>query len=233
MGLDSVEILMKVEKTFDIRIPDQEAEKIITVGDFHNAVWKHLEGKYSNTCKSQLLFYRLRQAVINTFKLSRQDLRLDTPVNDIFPLQNRRQVYASFAQTHGLQLPDLVLTSPWSSFMNYLGFITILGGLGCSLLLIFLFDYSNWFLLMPVAGIALTWFVSEMLDPMRTVIEPSSVRAFTQQVLYLNYAAMAKENGTNRNEVESVINHIIADMGGLELDEVTPEKKICDDLGID
>jgi hypothetical protein len=30
-----------------------------------------------------------------------------------------------------------------------------------------------------------------------------------------------------------VINHIIADMAGLDLEEVTPEKKIADDLGID
>ena len=39
MGLDSIEIVMKVEKTFDIKIPDREAEQIVTVADFHNAVW--------------------------------------------------------------------------------------------------------------------------------------------------------------------------------------------------
>lgn len=42
MGLDSVEILMKVEDTFRIKIPDFEAEQIVTVGDFHNTVWRHL-----------------------------------------------------------------------------------------------------------------------------------------------------------------------------------------------
>lgn len=43
MGLDTVELLMTVEKHFGISIPDQEAENIITVGDFHEAVWQHLQ----------------------------------------------------------------------------------------------------------------------------------------------------------------------------------------------
>lgn len=236
MGLDSVELVMKVEKTFGIHIPDQEAEKIVTVGDMYNAVWQHLEGKHSEVhkvCKSQALFYQLRQAVIDTFQLSRQDFRPNALMNDIFPLQNRRQVYTSFARTHQLQLPDLVLTASWSSFLTWLGFVSILGGLGCALLLIFFFDFSNWTLLMPVAGIALTWLTSTILEPRRTVIEPASVRQFTQQVLALNYATLVQEQGVNREEVESVINHIIVDVVGVELHEVTPEAKFTDDLGID
>jgi len=43
MGLDSVDIIIKVEKSFGIRIPNREAEKICTVGDIHNAVWQKLE----------------------------------------------------------------------------------------------------------------------------------------------------------------------------------------------
>ena len=64
MGLDSVEILMKVEDTFGIKIPDQEAEQILTVGDFHNAVWRHLSGKQTDKYKSQNLFYKLRKAFL-------------------------------------------------------------------------------------------------------------------------------------------------------------------------
>lgn len=39
MGLDSVDLIIRVEKTFDISIPDRLAEKILTVGDMHDAVW--------------------------------------------------------------------------------------------------------------------------------------------------------------------------------------------------
>lgn len=38
MGLDTVELVMQVEKTFAITIPDHEAEKMVTVGALHDFV---------------------------------------------------------------------------------------------------------------------------------------------------------------------------------------------------
>jgi acyl carrier protein len=37
-SLDTVELIMELEKAFDIQIPDEEAEKIATVGDAINFV---------------------------------------------------------------------------------------------------------------------------------------------------------------------------------------------------
>lgn len=45
----------------------------------------------------------------------------------------------------------------------------------------------------------------------------------------MNFTAIMKGSGVRRREVESVINHIIADIDGLSIDEVTTEKKIGDD----
>lgn len=59
------------------------------------------------------------------------------------------------------------------------------------------------------------------------------MREFTQHILALNYSTLIADEGTNRQEMEIVINHIIADMAGFDLVEVTPDKKIADDLGID
>lgn len=42
MGLDTVELIVKVEKTFSISISNKEAEKISTVGDLYNCVWANL-----------------------------------------------------------------------------------------------------------------------------------------------------------------------------------------------
>ncbi len=60
MGLDSVEILVNVENTFGITISNYEAEKIATVGDIHNVVWRNIQGRQSMRCRSQQLFYKLR-----------------------------------------------------------------------------------------------------------------------------------------------------------------------------
>ncbi|RYZ22076.1 MAG: hypothetical protein EOO10_21980 [Chitinophagaceae bacterium] len=233
MGMDSIEILMKVEDTFGIKIPNREAEKILTVGDFHDAVWRHLSGRYSERCKSQGLFYKLRKSIAETFNFSPQQLRLDTSPNEVFPQQSRRQAYLAFAQSTNLKLPTLALTRPWATLLNTFGLLTILGGLAVSVILINFFDYSKWTLVIPVLGIALTMLLSNLLEPKRTDIKAPTIKDFTEHILALNYADLLTAQGANRREIEIVVNHIISDMAGLDLEEITPEKKIADDLGID
>lgn len=41
MGLDSVDLIVQIEKAFDIQIPDSEAEKISTVGHLYACVERH------------------------------------------------------------------------------------------------------------------------------------------------------------------------------------------------
>jgi acyl carrier protein len=233
MGLDSVEILMKVEDTFSIKIPDQEAQQILTVGDFHNAVWRHVSGKHSSLCQSQKLFYTLRRSFADKFEYPSKQLSPATSPDEIFPRMNRRQEYLQFSTDTHLDLPDLVLDRSWQTLLMSVGFASIIGGLLTSLTLILFFDYSNWMLLLPVAGIVVTSLFSELLNHKRTEIGNATMREFTQQILALNYSKLAKSTGTNRQEMELVINYIIADKAGLDLEEVTAEKKIGDDLGID
>lgn len=38
MGLDIVELFLEVEKRFDIKIPDEEADTLLTVGHLHRAI---------------------------------------------------------------------------------------------------------------------------------------------------------------------------------------------------
>jgi hypothetical protein len=174
---------MKVEDTFGVKIPNREAEQILTVGDFHNAVWRHLSGKYSEMCKSQGLYYKLRKSVAETFNFSSQQFLPDTSPNEVFPYQHRRQAYYAFAQSNNLKLPKLVLSRPWATLLNTFGFVTILGGLAASMILINFFDYTSWTLLIPVLGITLTILLSNMFNSKRIVIQASTIRAFTEQTL--------------------------------------------------
>src|SRR5688572_13228396 len=233
MGLDSVELVMEIEKAFNIRIPDEEAEKILTVGDMYNSVWNHLETKHSNQCNSQILFYKLRKYFTETFQLSKDIFNPDKHLNDIFPKVDRRRQYINMEYSMSLELPSLVLTNQWRVFLYSVGAISVLGGLLIAIILNSFFDYNGWIFLIPAGGIAITLLVSEFLNPKRTVIRPSLVRDFTNKMLSINYSTIIKEGRTNRKEVESVINHIIADKIGVDLEEISPEKKFTDDLGVD
>ena len=233
MGLDSIEILIEVEKAFEISIPNQEAEKIITVGNFHDVVWQHVNHRQSNKCKSQSLFYKLRQSLVEAFHIPNESLKPDTTLNDIFPQDNRRQYWSKLALANGLEFPNLILPTPYSIILSSIGLITIGGGLAISIILILFFDFTKWTLLIPLTGIAITYFVSELLNPKRTEFKQANIRELTNKILVLNYKTLNKDGEVNRKEVELIVSNIIADKSGLELKEVTPDKKICDDLGID
>ncbi len=233
MGLDSAEIVMEVENSFGIRIPDREAEKILTVGDFHNLVWEYVKDRKSIKCKSQSLFYKLRKSLTDTVQIPKEKINPATTLTDIIPKDNRRKLWFQLSSDNQLEFPGLVLTSRYSIILTTIGFISILGGLSTSLILINFFDITKWSLIIPLAGIVLTILISKLLNSQRTEFEQNDLREFTNKVLKLNYATLSLDGGLNRKEVEMIITNIIADKAGLELDEVTPEKKIHHDLGID
>jgi acyl carrier protein len=233
MGLDSVEILMEVENAFGIRIPDAEAEKIITVGDFHNSVWKHLEGRQIERCHSQVLFYRLRSTLAEKTKFDHRSITLKTSPNSLWPISNRRQVYKELQSDLSLSLPALKLPDPWSDLLAWTSIVLVVGSLVVEFILINFFNYNAWIWLGTLAALGIVLGISEMLEPLRTKVGQADMREFTMQVLKDNYKQLVRDSGTNRRDMEAVINQIIADKVGLDIVEIEPSKRIADDLGVD
>jgi acyl carrier protein len=233
MGLDAIELIIEIEQKFGINIPDEEAEKITTVGKMYDAVWSHLGEKHTDKCKSQILFYTIRKHFEELFQLPRQECKLDTLTNSIFPEINRRKIYEEFSSVSKLILPELALTKFWGIFLNAIGLITILASLILAIVLVYFYDLSYWYFLYPIIGIFITSFISKLLTPKRIIIKQKTVRTFTEEILKLNYSKISKDGAHNRKEVESVINQIIIDKIGVNLDEISLEKSFTDDLGVD
>ena len=59
-SLDTVELIMEFEKAFDIQIPDEDAEKIVTVGD----AIKYIE-EHKKQLRHKFLFAAIRFISIN------------------------------------------------------------------------------------------------------------------------------------------------------------------------
>jgi acyl carrier protein len=233
MGLDSVEILVNVENAFGITISNYEAEKISTVGDIHNVVWRNVQGRQSMRCRSQQLFYKLRYILINRYKVPGEVIEPDASLNNIFPKKNRRLKYHKLQKELQLKLPELVLPVIWARALLIMGIVLIAGMLAVALVLIYGYDRTTWLYLLPALGILTTVFISNILDTVRVQFRPDKMRDYTQAVLALNYGTLMQESSLNRKEMEIVINNIIAETIGLELHEISPEKSLTDDLGID
>jgi acyl carrier protein len=62
MGLDSVELVWRVEKDFGIKISDPEAASILTVGDFYTVLLRKLGTSPADPSATQI-WSRLRDTI--------------------------------------------------------------------------------------------------------------------------------------------------------------------------
>jgi acyl carrier protein len=81
MGLDSVELLMRVEEHFEIRVTDQEAESVLTVGDLLNLVCAKLFENGQRTNPS-VISKQLVDIIADQAGISADEIRLESTIVD-------------------------------------------------------------------------------------------------------------------------------------------------------
>ncbi len=92
MGLDSVELVMRIEDTFSVQISDQVATELVTprkVADF--ILTQVAESQVPLPCLSQRAFHLLRNIFVQTSLISRQSFRLDTSLKEFSAGRKSRQ----------------------------------------------------------------------------------------------------------------------------------------------
>lgn len=87
MGLDTVELVMEIEDEFGLSIPDEAAEKMVTVGITSSYIVEMLKKKgcASGACGSAHAFYLLREQFQILFGIERRLVRLDVPIGAFVP----------------------------------------------------------------------------------------------------------------------------------------------------
>jgi acyl carrier protein len=63
VGLDTVELVMTVEKEFSLTIPDAAAAKMLTVGDLHSFLVTELQRLERPDVNEEHIFERLREII--------------------------------------------------------------------------------------------------------------------------------------------------------------------------
>ena len=99
MGLDSVELLMKIEDYFAIRISNAEAERISTVQEMVDVVARHLNVEQTSS--------ELQQTVFNTVAIyfsNTGNMQLKDRIAEYLQKENKEQ-WTSLEQAIGLNIP--------------------------------------------------------------------------------------------------------------------------------
>src|SRR5262249_37686281 len=106
MGLDSVELVLAIEEEFSLSIPDEDAAKIVTVGQAYEYLKERLEAKPSEGCPSQKVFHKVRQALMQNYGLPRESITLETRLKDLKPRKVLEEGWPFFQLFAELRVPE-------------------------------------------------------------------------------------------------------------------------------
>ena len=115
MGLDGVELVLAVEETFGISIPDSLAFEMTTPAMMISFVQEAVSARPERkACISQRAFHRVRASLMKATGVGRRDVTLKTPIRRLFSGPQRKEHWSAFKGYAGLpDLPNLGFGSGW------------------------------------------------------------------------------------------------------------------------
>jgi len=111
MGLDSVELVMEFEDTFEVSIPDEDATQLLTPQSVIDYVYARVGVVRDEVCLEQRAFHRLRRASAIAFGIPQRSIRPSTRWEEILPKRRRRRAWKELHQATDIPYwPRLTLT---------------------------------------------------------------------------------------------------------------------------
>lgn len=231
MGLDSLELVMEIEDAFSIEIPDDEASRMLTVGDIHEYIVANTSlASNRSVCLSAIAFRSLRRAATSIGLNDR--LRPRDPTFRLLPDTNVRGFWANLADSAKLKLPRLrrpqwivtlatfavLIVAAWVGVVAYRSTQSQIAAIAASVAVAVL---SGW------AMSALT--DSFAVLPARNF---TTLRGLAECILALNFKTIAERcDGAHSNDVWIALRAIIVEQLGVSPDVVTPTASFVKDLG--
>jgi acyl carrier protein len=238
MGLDTVELVMAIEETFGLTIPDDRAGKIVTIGDAYRCILERLEFPESpGSCLSAGAFYHLRRTLMRQAGTSRAAVRPGARLETLLADSDRRRSWVGLGESLGWRLPRLE-RPPWVVAASVLAVLALAGALAAGPVLLGFpgpsIDLGIVIFLVSCPLAALTaWYETRPLAT-RIPAECSTVRGLIATVTTTNYATLARRRGGwDREEVRAVLFRLVAEQAGVPRERLTEDTRFVADLGMD
>ena len=230
MGIDILNLVTQVERSFSMQIPDRHVQTMSTVGELHDYILDSTPIAPAGTCLTASAFVELETGI--------QAIGLDkhfgpsSRLAEVIPKKERRQIWNQLSYATSLKLPKL--KRPTLVFVTYvlaanlLAIATMLGLTGDSANgLQILGTYFPSLILFLWLGVLMTrTFASEFAHGLQTF------RDLSERVLVLNTESLTNRHGKMaRNDTWLVLKSIIIDVLGVDDDEITRDADIYRDLG--
>lgn len=234
MGLDVVELIMAVEEDFQIVIGDLEAENLATVGDIYLLVLKKLglEMEMPLFCPSQRIFYRFRELLVEKYNVSFEAIHPKTSLQIFVPQKKkpRQDFWEMLGKDLDLRVPNLEKPL-WIQKMESLVLeVSMITGFICTVLLglHWLFAIISVFSLFMLISILIINLYSLLLYE----LPATNIRELIDKIVSINLDRIAVPSSSNQ-AIFDKLQKIFVRQIGVSIDEVTFEKNIINDLGVD
>lgn len=229
MGLDSVELIVDVENTFQISISDPEAESVETVGKFYELILSKIDYSKHHKCQTQVLFYKLREVMSRHCMIEKKGIKPETQLDTIFMSETIKEKWKAIQDEVYFNMPDLKRSKKLSGLLNTLSFIFISAAI---VLLITVFITSNYLLLLYVLGfISLTYLIWRLTRHLKKYPSHSNMRNLVMAILPLSIKNLDLSI-RDKNDVLHVLKYIIHDKIGVDMEEITLDAHFVNDLGL-
>ncbi|MBI4602267.1 MAG: hypothetical protein HY721_09935 [Planctomycetes bacterium] len=233
MGLDTLELVLKVEERFGVVFPDDELASVRTVGDLHGLVLRHLEPGGSAVCLSSRAFYRVRTALEPLCGRRRRELRPGVAMEALLPRPGRRRAWASLSRALSLRLPELELP-PWLVWGLVLGFLTTPVVAFVGYLAGVLSAPAAWAL--GLGALPGLWLAFQVTAPFATRFPEGceTLGGAAKALLSLNFRRIAEEARSWREaEAWQALVAAVVEQSGVAPEKVTRHTRFVEDLRLD
>ena len=239
MGLDTVELVMRMEETFGIVIDDIDAEKIGTVGQAYRYILNRVRLSPDAPCQSAAAFYRLRRALVVRTGADRRSIRPSSRLDDFLPATGRREAWLGLGDELGFAMPRPSLGFKLELVAFLLAALTPVAGLIAAWMWLGPFSASSApLILLAWLGLAFCFLIAAIVALQRFA---SEIPPRCETVRGLILATLGRlpqiPEGTAKtwhpDEVWVVLRKLIAEQVGISPEEVSEEKHFVYDFGMD
>ncbi|RYU89261.1 acyl carrier protein [Mucilaginibacter terrigena] len=195
---DVSDVLLKIERSFNIRFTDNDISTIKTFGALCDLVVEKVKLVQSDSCTTQQAFYKLRNAINAKKPIEKCELRPQTKLCELFPRDNRIEVVGELESEMGFHV-NLLQPKQW----------IVYGFAGLLLAAITLSFYNNitGFIL---AGIAVTGLV--LAGKFGKELKVKTLGDLAEKIAREHYLSCRRNASTiNRAEVAEKVRELFAD----------------------
>ncbi len=234
MGLDTVELVMEVEESFGIAIPDERACQMCTVGDLYSFILEETgnQRRASDRCLTAATFYALRRR-LGRYVEAAASVRPKSRVDATLPRRKRRKLWAQLAQEMDLRFPRLrrprwvvLLGCAALAGTTFLAYVLLASATAPSLAI-----FLACLIFVPIAAIIALATAPFALIPAESF---RTYRGLVTQLVTLNYATLSERYETSKpTDVWNALQLIIVEQLGVKREAVTPDANLVNDLGCD